>query len=153
MIEVRDKMIDARTELLRRTLPMLSGAGAGVLAAEICECACDAVWPESLCEKAADEIESLRQQLLELEWKSEALEKCRQQLAECQSMLKEARERFSACYSQLATVTKQRDELEVALKRIIKQQETIGQTGNSAWTTADAALAKLGADKTGEQHD
>ena len=38
MIEVRDKMIDARTELLRRTLPMLSGAGAGVLAAEICEC-------------------------------------------------------------------------------------------------------------------
>ena len=38
MIEVRDKMIDARTELLRRALPMLSGAGAGVLAAEICEC-------------------------------------------------------------------------------------------------------------------
>ena len=38
MIEVRDKMIDARTELLHRTLPMLSGAGAGVLAAEICEC-------------------------------------------------------------------------------------------------------------------
>ena len=31
MIEVRDKMIDARTELLHRTLPMLSGAGAGVL--------------------------------------------------------------------------------------------------------------------------
>ena len=29
---------DARTELLRRTLPMLSGAGAGILAAEICEC-------------------------------------------------------------------------------------------------------------------
>ena len=38
MIEVRDKMIDARTELLRMALPMLSGAGAGVLAAEICKC-------------------------------------------------------------------------------------------------------------------
>ena len=38
MIEVLDKMIDARTELLRRALPMLSGAGAGVLAAEICVC-------------------------------------------------------------------------------------------------------------------
>ena len=38
MLGVRDTMIDARTELLRRALPMLSGAGAGVLAAEICEC-------------------------------------------------------------------------------------------------------------------
>ena len=38
MLEVRDKMIGARTELLRRALPMLSGAGAGVLASEICEC-------------------------------------------------------------------------------------------------------------------
>lgn len=37
-LEVRDKMIDARTDLLRRALPMLSGAGSGTLAAEICEC-------------------------------------------------------------------------------------------------------------------
>ncbi|MDD2663991.1 MAG: hypothetical protein PHD19_09545 [Dechloromonas sp.] len=41
----------------------------------------------------------------------------------------------------MAELEKQRDELLAALERIRKQQETIGATGNSAWTTADFAIA------------
>ena len=55
----------------------------------------------------------------------------------------EDRPRLVEAQNEIHLLKKQRDELLSALERIRKQQETIGATGNSAWTTADFAIASV----------
>mgnify|MGYP003614008789 CR=1 FL=1 len=50
---------------------------------------------------------------------------------------------FAMMCDEMKELRRQRDALLEALERIRKQQETIGATGNSAWTTADFAIAIL----------
>lgn len=116
-----------------------------------------------LCLIAADEIESLRQQLAVAKSNEqathEANKRMAQQLAECK---REREKQFNAAgryFARCESLIKERDELVAAATQLLNRKRP-GESEDDPrlileidCLALEEALAKLGYDKTGEQHD